>query len=446
MLEKLFKLTELGTTTKREIIAGCTTFMTLSYIIFVCPNLMSLTGMDRGAAMVATCLAAAGSMFLMAFLANYPIALAPGMGIIPVFVFGLCGNPDAGGLGLPWPEALGIVFISGVLFILLAVVGVREAVMNAIPRSLQQAIAVGIGLFIAFIGLKMGGIVVAHPATFVTHGEFVSPPVLLALFGVVLTMMLMARKVPGAILIGMLSTAVVSWLFGLVEVEGIVALPPSIAPTAFKLQFPNLFSSPELFAMIFVFFFVDMFDSIGTFTAVGHQAGLLTDGKLPKARQALLTDAVGSAGGALLGTSTVTSYIESSAGIAAGGRTGLTTIVTGLLMLVALFFEPLVSIVGAPVGEAGLNPAIAPALIIVGSLMIKGIATIEWDDLTEAVPAFLTLVMMPLAFSVKEGIAFGFIAYAFMKLVTGRAKEAHWLIYLFAVLFIALYFIPYFIR
>ena len=436
MLEKLFKLTELGTTTKREIIAGCTTFMTLSYIIFVCPNLMSLTGMDRGAAMVATCLAAAGSMFLMAFLANYPIALAPGMGIIPVFVFQLCQ-----GLGLPWQEALGIVFISGVLFILLAVAGVREAVMNAIPRSLQQAIAVGIGLFIAFIGLQMAGIVVSHPATFVTHGKFVSPPVLLALFGVVLTMMLMARNVPGAILIGMLSTAVVSLLFGLVKFEGILALPPSIAPTAFKLQFPNLFASPELFAMIFVFFFVDMFDSIGTFTAVGHQAGLLTDGKLPKARQALLTDAVGSAGGALLGTSTVTSYIESSAGIAAGGRTGLTTIVTGLLMLVALFFEPLVSIVGAPVGEANLNPAIAPALIIVGSLMIKGIATIEWDDLTEAVPAFLTLVMMPLAFSVTEGIAFGFIAYAFMKLVTGRAKEAHWLIYLFAVLFIALYFI-----
>ena len=436
MLEKLFKLTELGTTTKREIIAGCTTFMTLSYIIFVCPNLMSLTGMDRGAAMVATCLAAAGSMFLMAFLANYPIALAPGMGIIPVFVFQLCQ-----GLGLPWQEALGIVFISGVLFILLAVAGVREAVMNAIPRSLQQAIAVGIGLFIAFIGLQMAGIVVSHPATFVTHGKFVSPPVLLALFGVVLTMMLMARNVPGAILIGMLSTAVVSLLFGLVKFEGIVAPPPSIAPTAFKLQFPNLFASPELFAMIFVFFFVDMFDSIGTFTAVGHQAGLLTDGKLPKARQALLTDAVGSAGGALLGTSTVTSYIESSAGIAAGGRTGLTTIVTGLLMLVALFFEPLVSIVGAPVGEANLNPAIAPALIIVGSLMIKGIATIEWDDLTEAVPAFLTLVMMPLAFSVTEGIAFGFIAYAFMKLVTGRAKEAHWLIYLFAVLFIALYFI-----
>ena len=436
MLEKLFKLTELGTTTKREIIAGCTTFMTLSYIIFVCPNLMSLTGMDSGAAMVATCLAAAGSMFLMAFLANYPIALAPGMGIIPVFVFQLCQ-----GLGLPWQEALGIVFISGVLFILLAVAGVREAVMNAIPRSLQQAIAVGIGLFIAFIGLKMGGIVVSHPATFVTHGKFVSPPVLLALFGVVLTMVLMARKVPGAILIGMLSTAVVSLLFGLVKFEGIVALPPSIAPTAFKLQFPNLFASPELFAMIFVFFFVDMFDSIGTFTAVGHQAGLLTDGKLPKARQALLTDAIGSAGGALLGTSTVTSYIESSAGIAAGGRTGLTTIVTGLLMLGALFFEPLVKIVGAPVGEAGLNPAIAPALIIVGSLMIKGIATIEWDDLTEAVPAFLTLVMMPLAFSVTDGIAYGFIAYAFMKLVTGRAKEAHWLIYLFAVLFIALYFI-----
>ena len=436
MLEKLFKLTELGTTAKREIIAGCTTFMTLSYIIFVCPNLMSLTGMDEDAAMVATCLASAGSMFLMAFLANYPIALAPGLGIIPVFVFGLCQ-----GLGLPWQEALGIVFISGVLFVVLAAGGVREAVMHAIPHSLQQAIAVGIGLFIAFIGLKMGGIVASHPATFVTHGKFVSPPVLLALFGVVLTMVLMARKVPGAILIGMLATGAISLLLEEVKFEGILAAPPSIAPTAFKLQFPNLFARPELIAMIFVFFFVDMFDSIGTFTAIGHQAGLVEDGKLPKARQALLTDAIGSAGGALLGTSTVTSYIESSSGIAAGGRTGLTTIVTGLLMLVALFFSPLVKIIGAPIGEANLNPAIAPALIIVGSLMIKGIATIEWDDLTEAVPAFLTLVMMPLAFSVTEGIAFGFIAYAFMKLVTGRAKEAHWLIYLFAVLFIALYFI-----
>ncbi len=437
MLEKLFRCEELGTTLKREIAAGCTTFMTLSYIIFVNPALLAQAGMDSGAVMAATCISSAGAMFLMAFLTNYPIALAPGMGINAYFVFTVCITA-----GVPWQEALGMVFISGVLFILLAFIGVREAVMNAIPPVLQHSIAVGIGFFIAFIGLRMGGIIIAHPVTFVTLGDFSSPGVLLALFGIALTLILIARKVPGALLIGILVSSAVNLIFGLTKFEGIVAAPPSLESTFFKLQLPNIFSAPTLLALILGFFFVDMFDSIGTFTALGQQANILKGGKLPKARQALLADAVGSASGALLGTSTVTSYIESASGIAAGGRTGLTAIVTGLLMLLALFFYPLVKLVGAghlTAENMVLYPIIAPALVVVGSLMLRNVANIDWDDVTEVIPAFLTLVMMPLAFSITDGIAFGFITYSFFKLITGCRKEAHGLIHLFAFLFLALY-------
>ena len=437
MLEKLFHLEANGTTLKREIVAGCTTFMTLSYIVFVQPAILAQAGMDSGAVMIATCLASAGAMFLMAFLTNYPIALAPGMGINAYFVFTVClgGN-------VPWQEALGIVFISGMLFILLSFIGLREAVMNTLPPVLRVAIPAGIGLFITFIGLQMGGIVTAHPATFVTHGDFTSTPVLLTLFGIVLTLVLMARKVQGAFLIGILATTAVSLLFGIVKYEGIVSAPPAIEPTFFNLQIPNIFSRPELLAMIFVFLFVDMFDSIGTITGIGQQAGLMKDGKLPKARQALLTDAVGSAGGALLGTSTVTSYIESASGIAAGGRTGITAIVTGLLMLLAIFFNPIVKIVGAGYAVSDtttLYPIIAPALILVGALMIKNVVNINWEDVTEAIPGFLTIARMPLTFSITEGIALGFITYAFLKLVAARGKEVHWLVYLFAILFILRY-------
>ncbi len=436
MLEKLFRLKELETSVRREIVAGCTTFMTLSYIIFVNPALLSQTGMNSGSIMVATCVSSALAMFLMGFLTNYPIALAPGMGINAYFVFNLCL-----GLGLPWQEALGIVFISGALFVLLSCVGVRETLMNSLPSSLQNAMAGGIGLFIAFIGLQMSGIVTSHPATFVTLGKLGSTPVLLSLLGIMITLLLMARNVPGAILIGILTSAVLSLAFGLVKFEGIVAAPPSIAPTFFALKFPD-FSRMELIPVIFVFFSVDMFDSVGTFTATSQQAGLLKYGRLPKARNALLADAIGSTGGALLGTSTVTSYIESASGIANGGRTGLTTIVTGLLMLVALFFSPLIKIVGGGYvvdGGGVLYPVIAPALIIVGCLMLKPIVNIKWDDITEAIPAFLCLVMMPLSFSITDGIALGFISTAILKLVTNRRKEVHEFIYYFAVFFIARY-------
>lgn len=443
MLEKLFRIKENGTSIRREIVAGCTTFMTLSYIIFVQPALLSIAGMEPGAVMVATCLASAGATILMAFMTNYPVALAPGMGINAYFVFKVCSQE---GLNLPWQEALGIVFISGMLFVLLSFVGLRAAVMNALPSSLHNAIAVGIGVFIAFIGLQMSGIVTAHPATFVTIGNIHSKPVLIAIFGIFIILTLMALRVKGAILIGILATTVLSLLLGIVKFSGVVSAPPSIAPTFFKMSFPDIFNKVELIPIIFVFFSVDMFDSIGTLTATGHEADLLEDGKLTKGRQALLTDAIGSAGGACLGTSTVTCYIESASGIAVGGRTGLTSIVTGLLMLLALFFTPLIEIVGSGydtnIGDPTnplLYPIIGPALIVVGGLMLKDLININWDDFTEAIPAALTVFMMPLSFSITEGIAFGFISISFLKLVTGRHKEVNPLVHYFAVFFIARY-------
>lgn len=448
MLEKLFKIKENGSSVRREIVAGFTTFTTLSYIIFVQPILLGKAGMDSEAVMVATCLSSAAATFLMAFMTNYPIALAPGMSINAYFVFNVCQE-----LGVHWTEALGIVFISGMLFVILSFVGLRAAVMNALPSSLHNAIAVGIGVFIAFIGLQMSGIIMSHGATFVTLGKIHSKPVLIAIFGIFVTLTLMAHRVKGAILMGILGTTVLSLIFGIVKFNGVVSTPPSIAPTFFQLRFPDIFSRVELIPIIFVFFSVDMFDSIGTLTATGHEADLLEDGKLSKGRQALLTDAIGSVGGACLGTSTVTCYIESASGIAEGGRTGLTSIVVGILMLLALFFSPLIKLVGGAflfnhsivINETltsqtiPLHPIIGPALIAVGCLMIKDLININWDDFTESIPAALTVFMMPLSFSITDGIAFGFISISFLKIVTGRSKEVHPLVHYFAVFFIARY-------
>ena len=442
MLEKLFRLKENGTSIRREIVAGSTTFTTLSYIIFVQPTLLTIAGMDPGAVMVATCISSAGATFLMAFMTNYPVALAPGMGINAYFVFEVCMGDQ---LQMPWQEALGIVFISGMLFVILSFVGLRAAVMNALPSSLHNAIAVGIGVFIAFIGLQMSGIIAPHSATFVTLGNIHSKPVLIAIFGILIILTLMSHRVKGAILMGILATTVLALLLGIVKFKGIVSTPPSIAPTFFKLSFPDIFTKVEIIPIIFVFFSVDMFDSIGTLTATGHEADLLEDGKLTKGRQALLTDAIGSVGGACLGTSTVTCYIESASGIAEGGRTGLTSIVTGLLMLLALFFRPLIEIVGSgyidPIDPSKpiLYPIIGPALIVVGGLLLKDLVNINWDDFTEAIPAALTVVMMPLSFSITEGIAFGFISISFLKIVTGRHKELNPLVHYFAVFFVARY-------
>ncbi|MBI1929411.1 NCS2 family permease [Candidatus Poribacteria bacterium] len=437
MLEKLFHLQASGTDVKREIVAGCTTFMTLSYIIFVQPAILAAAGMDANAVMVATCISSAVATVLMAFLANYPIALAPAMGHNFYFAFTVCLT-----LGVSWQHALGAVFIAGALFFLLASVGLRETVMTVLPNSLKNAIPVGIGLLIALVGLEWAGIVVAHPATYVTLGKLKSAPALLSLFGVGVIAALFALKVRGAILIGILASTVVGLAVGMVKFQGVVAPPPSISATFLKLQIPNIFADTKLITVILVFMFLDLFDTVGTLIGVSQQAGLMVDGKLPKARQALLSDAIATCVGALLGTSTVTSYIESASGISAGGRTGLANIVTAALMLLALFFNPLIKMVGAgyPIGDnTFLYPIVAPALIIVGSLMLKNVIHIDWDDATESIPAFLTLLMMPLTFSITEGIAFGFISYALLKLVSGRGKQVHWLISLFAVLFVVRY-------
>ena len=437
LLEKLFELKKSGTTVRRELIAGLTNFMAISYIIFVQPSMLSIAGMDYGAVMVATCVSSAVATFFMAFLTNYPVVLAPAMGLNAYFVFDVCQ-----GLNLPWQEALGIVFISGMLFFILSFVGIREAIMNAIPSSLQNAIAIGIGLFIAFVGLQMSGIITRHPVTFVTRGDLLSTPVLLSLFGIAVILMLMARKVRGAILIGILVSAVGNLIFGIAKYEGIVALPPSVAPTFFKLQLPNIFAKLELISVIFVFFAIDMFDSIGTLTAIGYRAELLEEGKLAKARSALLTDAGSTVGGALLGTSTVTCYIESATGIAEGGRTGLTAVFTGICMLLSLCLYPIVKIIGGGYAISQtmtLYPIIAPALIVVGGLMLRNVSQIDWEDITEWIPAFLTIIMMPLSFSITDGIGFGIISLAFLKVVTGRGKEVNPIVYYFALFFIACY-------
>lgn len=441
MLEKLFAIKENGTSLRREFVAGLTNFMTISYIIFVQPSMLSLSGMDYGAVMVATCLSSALATFCMAYFTNYPVVLAPGMGLNAYFVFELCL-----GKGIPWQEALGIVFIAGMLFFILSFVGIREAIMNALPPSLQNAIAIGIGLFIAFIGLQMSGIITKDPATFITRGDLDSTPVLLSLFGIAVTLALIARKVRGAILIGIFISAVANLIFGIATFDRIVALPPDLTPTLFKLRFPNILDKLDLILdmipFIFVFFAIDMFDSIGTLTAIGYRAELLQEGKLTKARGALLTDAGSTVGGALLGTSTVTCYIESAAGITEGGRTGLTAAVTGVCMLLSLFLYPLVKIVGGgfQIGpSAFLYPIIAPALIVVGGLMLRNVSQIDWEDITESIPAFLTMLMMPLSFSITDGIGFGLISLAFLKLVTGRRKEIHPVIYYFALFFIACY-------
>ena len=431
MLEKLFALESHGTSVRRELVAGLTNFMTISYIIFVQPNFLSAAGMNPGAVMVATCVSSALATFAMGFLTNYPVVLAPGMGLNAYFAFEICG-----GSGLPWQDALGIVFIAGMLFLILSFVGIREAVMNAFPTSLQNAIAIGIGLFIAFIGLQMSGIITKDPATFITRGDLDSKHILLSLFGIAVILALIARKVRGAILIGILAATAVNLIFGFVSYDGIVAPPPDPTPTFFKLRFPNIFASLELIPVIFVFFAIDMFDSIGTLTAIGYRAELMEEGKLAKARRALMIDAASTVGGACLGTSTVTCYIESATGITEGGRTGLTAVFTGVFMLVSLLFIPLIKIVG---GGYPINPIIGPALIVVGGLMLRNVNQIDWEDITESIPAFLTMLMMPLSFSITDGIGFGLISLAFLKLVTGRSKEVHPVVYYFALFFVACY-------
>jgi adenine/guanine/hypoxanthine permease len=436
MLERLFHLSANRTSVRTEVVAGVTTFLTMAYIIFVQPTVLSAAGMDFGAVLAATCIASGIATLLMGLLANYPIAVAPAMGHNFFFAYTVVLS-----MKVPWQIALGAVAIAGAIFILTAGVGFREKLITAIPESLKHAMAVGIGLLIALIGLEWAGLVVDSPGTLVTLGQLDAPASLLALFGLVVMAVLMARRVPGALLIGMLASAGVGLVTGLVRYHGVVSPPPSLAPTFLQLDVAGALA-PSMVPVIFVFFFLALFDSVGTLVGVSSQAGLMRGHTLPRAKQALLSDAVGTVIGAGLGTSTVTAYIESSTGVAAGGRTGLANVVTAGLFFLSLFFFPLVQMIGGGVPADGgrvLYPVVAPALVLVGTMMMPGVRAIVWTDPTEAIPAFLTIVMMPLAVSITDGIAFGFIAYAALKLATGRGREAHWMVYLFAVLFVLRY-------
>jgi AGZA family xanthine/uracil permease-like MFS transporter len=435
ILERRFALSAHGTTVRTEILAGVTTFLTMAYIVFVQPAVLSAAGMDFGAVLVATCLATAFATTLMALLANYPIAVAPAMGHNFFFAYTVVGA-----MHVPWPVALGGVAIAGIVFVLTAGIGLRERLITAIPQSLKHAIAAGIGLLIAMIGLQWAGVIVGAPGTLVTLGDLRSRPTLLAIGALALTAVLVVRRVPGAFLWGILASTAIGIPLGVVRFHGVVSLPPSLAPTFLKLDIAGAFA-PEMVTVVFVFFFLALFDSVGTLVGVGEQAGLLRNGTLPRARQALLADAVGTIAGAALGTSTVTAYIESGAGVAAGGRTGLASVVTALLFLLSLFAYPLIRMVGGgvPLGPTTIYPVIAAPLVLVGTLMLGGIRHVEWTDPSEAVPAFLTIVMMPLAVSITEGVVFGVIAYVLLKAAAGRARDVHMLLYVFAALFILRY-------
>ncbi|KZD10319.1 NCS2 family permease [Oceanibaculum pacificum] len=423
MLEQFFKLREHGTTVRTEVLAGLTTFLTMAYIIFVNPAILSDAGMDFGAVFVATCLAAAIGTAIMGLFANYPIALAPGMGLNAYFTYGVVG-----GMGYTWQVALGAVFLSGVLFLILSALPVREWVINAIPRSLKMAISAGIGLFLGIIALKNAGIVVAHPATLVTLGSLASPSVLLAVLGFVAMVALDARKVPGAIIIAILGTTLLGVLLGVSEFKGVASLPPDPTPTLLQLDIAGALNV-GMIAIIFAFFFVDLFDTAGTLVGVAHRAGLLdAQGRLPRLKPALFADSIATVVGAGLGTSTTTSYIESASGIKAGGRTGLTALTVAALFLACLFLSPL----------AGTVPAYAtaPALLFVACMMARGLAELDWEDATEYVPGVLAALAMPLTFSIAHGIAFGFVAYALIKLLAGRAREVGMMVYILAALFV----------
>jgi len=439
-VDRLFRLRENGTTLGREALGGTTTFMTMSYIIFVQPAILSKAGMDYGAVMTATCLASALATVLTGLLARYPIAQAPAMGHNFFFAYTVCGAVAAGGLGHSWQVALGAVVLSGLFFVILSLLGVWEKLVAAVPDSLKYAIAAGIGLLIAFIGLQYGGLVVANPGALVQLGNLSSRPALLALAGLALTLILMALRIPGAILLGIIGTTLLGFPLGVVKYQGLVSSPPSLAPTLLQADILGAFKT-GLIAVVFVFFLLDVFDAVGTLIGVGGQAGFIKDGRLPRANQAMMADALGTVGGALLGTSTVSSYVESAAGIAQGARTGLANMFTALFFLLALFFSPAARMIGGayPFDGRDIHPVIAPALVVVGYFMMKCVTCIRWDDITEALPAFLAILMMPLTLNITEGISMGFISYVLLKLVSGRGKEVHAVVYVIFVLFVLRY-------
>lgn len=423
MLERLFQLRAHNTDVRTEILAGVTTFLAMAYILFVNPSILGGTGMDKGAIFVATCLAAAIGSATMGLIANYPIALAPGMGLNAFFTYTVVLH-----MGHSWQVALGAVFLSAVCFFLLSIFKIREWIVNSIPLPLRSAIAAGIGLFLALIALQNAGIVVDNPATLVGLGDLKQPGAILAALGFVLIVGLEALKVRGAVLIGILAVTVVSILLGLSPFNGLVSMPPSLAPTFLQLDIAGALNI-GLVSVIFAFLFVDLFDNSGTLIGVAKRAGLMgKDGRMPKMGRALIADSTAAMAGSLLGTSTTTSYIESAAGVSAGGRTGLTAIVVAVLFLLALFFAPL----------AGSVPAYAtaPALLFVAVLMASGLAEINWEDITEAAPVVVTTLAMPLTYSIANGIAFGFITWTAIKLVSGRIRDLNPALIILSVLFV----------
>ncbi len=435
-MKKYFQFDQLGTTYGREILGGFTTFLAMAYILVVNPLTLTLADvkdlpdalrMDYGAVFVATAISAAVGCFIMGFLAKYPLALAPGLGLNAFFAYTVVLVN-----GSPWQHALAAVFISGVFFLLLTLTGLREKLINAIPMELKLAVGAGIGLFIAFIGMQNAKIIVNNDATLVGIGNLRDPQVLLAIFGIIITVVLLVKGLKGGVFYGMVITAVVGMIFGLVELpEKVLSAPPSIAPTFGSLF--TAFSDPEFYSLamlsvILTFLFVDFFDNAGTLMAVANQAGFVKDNRLPRAGKALVSDSIATIIGSIFGTSTVTSYVESSSGVAAGARTGFASVVTGVLFLLALFLSPLLSVI--------TNAVTAPALIVVGVLMVASLGQIAWDRFEIAVPAFLTMIMMPLTYSIATGIAVGFIFYPLTMIIKGKAKEVSPIMYVFAVIFL----------
>jgi AGZA family xanthine/uracil permease-like MFS transporter len=429
-LERRFQLAKRGTSARTEILAGTTTFLTMAYIVLVNPAILGQAGMPVAAVAAATCFAAAFASILMGMVANVPLALAPGMGLNAYFSFTVVQQ-----MGIPWPVALGCVLISGFCFLILTLTGVRQLIVSVIPSHLFAAVAGGIGLFIGFIGLRNAGIVVASPATLVALGPLTQPGAALALLGLLLIAVLSIWNVRGAMLIGIVATTLVAWMTGQVTVKPEPYSLTMLTETAFRVDLPGVFGAGGrhglgLFEILFVFLFVDLFDNIGTLVAVTKRAGLIdAAGRIPRLNRILLTDAVATMVGAVAGTSTVTSYVESAAGVQAGGRTGLTAVVTGLLFLLMMFAAPYAQLV--PLA------ATAPALIVVGGLMLLPLVEVKWDDPLAAIPAFLTVAMIPLTFSIANGLAFGITAHAILKAMRGQATRADWFLFLLAALFVA---------
>ena len=430
MLEKFFKLKENKTTVRTEIIAGITTFMTMAYILAVNPDILSVTGMDKNAVFTATALSAVVATLVMALWAKLPFALAPGMGLNAFFAFTVVLA-----MGHSWEFALTAVFLEGIIFLLLTAFNVRELIVNAIPMNLKHAISAGIGLFIAFIGMQNAGLIVKSDATMITLGNMGEHTIWIALFGLIVSGVLLALKVKGALLIGIFAAAILGIPLDVTHLpEGNwVSMPPSLEPIFFKFSFAEIFSTDMLVVLI-TFLFVDLFDTVGTLVGVASKANMIDkDGKLPRVKQALFADAVGTTTGALLGTSTVTTYVESASGVAEGGRTGLTALSTAGMFALALFFAPIFLMVP--------GAATAPALILVGSFMLSPILKINFEDYTESIPVFLTVIMMPLAYSIAEGIVFGMLSYVVLKLLTGRTRDVSVVMYILAVLFLAKFFV-----